>query len=85
MRNIIDKSKKVIFVLSMSLVLTGATVPIIPAKHVAAASTTVYTTETGKRYHSRKNCSGLNNANKIYTDTIDNAKKIGLTKCKKCW
>lgn len=46
---------------------------------------TVYTTETGKKYHCTKGCSGLNNANKIYTSTLSDAKARGLTPCSKCY
>lgn len=45
---------------------------------------TVYTTKTGKRYHSRSSCSGLNNANAIYESTLTAAKNKGLTPCEKC-
>ena len=48
-------------------------------------SGTVYTTETGKRYHSTKHCTGLNNANKIYDSTLSAAKDRGLTACNKCY
>ena len=46
---------------------------------------TVYTTETGKKYHCTKSCTGLNNANKIYTTTLSEAKDRGLTACSKCY
>lgn len=45
----------------------------------------VYTTKTGKRYHSRKTCSGLSNANAIYESTLSQAKGKGLTPCAKCY
>ena len=48
-------------------------------------SQTVYITETGKKYHSRESCSGLNNAKAIYDSTISEAKNRGLTPCSKCW
>lgn len=48
-------------------------------------TSTVYTTETGKKYHCTKNCSGLSNAKKIYTDTLSEAKTRGLTPCSKCY
>ena len=44
----------------------------------------VYVTETGKKYHSTKNCSGLNNANAIYDSTLSEAQGRGLTPCSKC-
>ena len=47
-------------------------------------SQTVYTTKTGKKYHSTKNCSGLNNANAIYDSTLSEAQGRGLTPCSKC-
>ena len=48
-------------------------------------SKTVYTTATGKRYHSTKNCSGLSNANAIYDSTLQDAQNQGLTPCAKCY
>ena len=45
----------------------------------------VYVTKTGKKYHSRKSCRGLNRAKKIYTSTLKKAKKRGLKKCKICY
>lgn len=47
-------------------------------------SKTVYVTETGKKYHSHKNCSGLSNANAVYESTIEDAENNGLTPCSKC-
>lgn len=49
------------------------------------ADTTVYTTKTGTKYHSTSSCSGLNNANEIFTGTESDAIAKGLTKCSKCW
>lgn len=46
---------------------------------------TVYITETGKRYHSTKHCTGLNNAKAIYDSTLSNAQSLGLTPCAKCY
>ena len=48
-------------------------------------SQTVYITKTGKKYHSTKNCSGLNNANAIYDSTLSEAQGKGLTACSKCY
>lgn len=47
-------------------------------------SQTVYITATGSKYHSRKNCPGLSNANTIYESTLEKAQKDGYTPCKKC-
>lgn len=47
-------------------------------------SKTVYITKTGTKYHSRKDCSGLSNANEIYDSTLQTAQKNGYTPCKKC-
>lgn len=47
-------------------------------------SQTVYTTATGKKYHSTKNCSGLSNAKAIYDSTLEDAKNQGLEPCSKC-
>ena len=46
---------------------------------------TVYTTATGSKYHCTKNCSGLSNAKKIYTNTLREAKTKGITACSKCY
>lgn len=48
-------------------------------------SKTVYTTATGKKYHSTKNCSGLSNAKAIYESTLSAAKDKGLGPCSKCY
>lgn len=50
-----------------------------------STSKKVYVTRTGKKYHSRKSCRGLNRAKKIYTSTLKKAKKRGLKKCKICY
>lgn len=47
-------------------------------------SQTVYTTKTGKRYHSTKTCPGLSQANAIYETPLEKAKEDGLTPCQKC-
>lgn len=47
-------------------------------------SQTVYTTKTGKRYHSTKTCPGLSQANAIYETPLEKAKENGLTPCQKC-
>lgn len=49
------------------------------------AEITVYTTKTGKKYHSAKDCTGLNSANNIYSETESSAKSKGLTRCSICW
>ena len=51
----------------------------------SGSSTTVYTTKTGTKYHSRKNCKGLRNANQIFESTKGQAENKGLDKCKLCW
>ena len=48
-------------------------------------SSKVYITKTGKKYHSRKGCRGLNNARKIYSTTKKKAKNKGLKPCKLCY
>ena len=45
----------------------------------------VYITRTGIRYHCKKNCWGLRNANAIYTVSLSTAKSKGLTKCQVCY
>lgn len=56
------------------------------AANAAAAVKTdkVYITKTGKRYHLKKSCSGLRNANAIYTTTKKKAVNKGLTPCHIC-
>ena len=46
---------------------------------------TVYTTETGKKYHSAKSCPGLSNAKEIYETPLKEAKAKGLSECLKCY
>lgn len=48
-------------------------------------SSTVYTTATGKKYHSTKSCKGLNNARNIYEKNESDAINSGLTKCDLCY
>ena len=45
---------------------------------------TVYITKTGSKYHSSKNCTGLNNANTIYESTLQEAQQKGLKPCITC-
>ena len=45
----------------------------------------VYTTKTGKKYHSTKSCRGLNNANTIYDSTLSEAKNKNLAPCDICY
>ena len=47
-------------------------------------SSIVYTTKTGKKYHLRTSCTGLNNAKTIYESTLSSAKSRGLTPCSIC-
>ena len=49
------------------------------------ADQTVYTTASGKKYHSTAQCSGLNNAKNIYEKSESEAIASGLTKCAICW
>ncbi len=49
-----------------------------------SSSQTVYITDTGKKYHSAKNCSGLSNAKAVYESTLSDAQAQGLTPCAKC-
>lgn len=46
---------------------------------------TVYTTETGKKYHRVKSCPGLSNAKEIYETLLKEAKEKGLSECLKCY
>ena len=50
----------------------------------ATATKTVYITPTGTKYHSRQNCTGLNNAKQISSVTLAVAESKGLTPCSKC-
>ncbi len=47
-------------------------------------TSTVYTTATGKKYHSSKGCRGLSNAKNIYTSTLSDAQSLGLDPCSIC-
>lgn len=58
--------------------------PTIDNSQQETNSQTVYITETGKKYHSTKNCSGLSNAKAIYDSTLSEAKNKGLGPCSKC-
>ena len=51
------------------------------SKPSTSNSKTVYTTKTGKKYHYKKSCKGLNNANSIISITLSKAKSQGLTLC----
>lgn len=46
---------------------------------------TVYYTATGTKYHSRKTCAGLSNANNIYSTDLQSAKSNNLGPCSKCY
>lgn len=46
---------------------------------------TVYITATGSKYHRRKSCNGLNNANEIYETTLSEAEAAGFEPCGICW
>ncbi len=83
----IKNLQKTLIAVVFSTVLTATAVPNITTPVILAKSSTsvVYITETGKRYHASKKCRGLNNANAIYDATVDEAKNLGLTKCKICW
>ena len=77
-----NKKKKIIIALVLVVCFIHGTVS--PAMLIGADQT-VYTTETGKKYHKKKSCKGLNNARNIYTTTESQAKSRGLTKCSICW
>ena len=51
---------------------------------ITSSSSTVYITKTGKKYHLKKSCDGLENAHAIYKTTKSKAKSRGLTLCKIC-
>ena len=48
------------------------------------ATEIVYITQTGKKYHATKSCTGLNNAKAIYETTLSNAQSQGLGPCARC-
>ena len=54
-------------------------------KEQDTASKTVYVTETGKKYHSTKSCSGLSNAKAVYEATLTEAQSRNLGPCSKCY
>lgn len=49
----------------------------------ASKNKTVYTTKTGKKYHSTRNCRGLSNANEIFE--VKESEVGSLEKCSICW
>lgn len=55
------------------------------AQEEARNNATVYVTATGSKYHSRKGCSGLSNANSISEMTRAQAEANGLEPCAKCY
>lgn len=75
--------KKAVAVL-VAFVLTGASVPVIPATDCQAKTTYVYYTPKGKKYHSSKNCRTLKRSRTIKKTTLQKAKKMKLTACKVC-
>lgn len=48
------------------------------------SSKTVYTTQTGSKYHMSKNCRGLSRAKKIYSTALSDAKESGFEPCNIC-
>ena len=44
--------------------------------------TMVWIPKTGKRYHSRSNCSNMKNPSEV---TLSEAEELGYTPCQKCW
>ena len=64
---------------------SGAIVSFIKSGVPTHFEPTVYTTETGKKYHSAKSCPGLSNANEIYETPLKEAKEKGLSECLKCY
>ena len=72
--------KKRIITLMLSLALILGMIPIN-----SIADRTVYITKTGSKYHSTKECSGLNRAKSIYSCSESEAQSKGLTKCSICW
>ena len=72
--------KKRIVTLMLSLALLLGMIPIN-----SIADRTVYITRTGSKYHSTKDCSGLNRAKSIYSCSESEAQSRGLTKCSICW
>ncbi len=63
-----------------TIIKSGEKIP----KIEKTTSETVYITETGQKYHSRKSCPGLSRANAIYETTLEKAQKQGFTPCSKC-
>lgn len=74
------KLKHMILSVSLSLVMVATPVAGDAFQITASAEATVYITPTGKKYHKKK-C-----GNGTYTKVkLSKAKKLGLTKCKKCY
>ncbi len=55
-----------------------------PQVAVAASAKVYVAPDSGKKYHSSKDCRGLSNANEIVKMTKKKAKDQGYTKCKIC-
>lgn len=76
-----QKIKKMLLTIAMVTIMT-----VVPAGEIStttilyAKEQIVYVTRTGKKYHKRKCGNG-----KYYKSTLSNAKKKGLTACKKCY
>lgn len=78
---VMQKIKKTLLTIALVTIMA-----VLPAGEISTTTTlyakeqTVYVTRTGKKYHKRKCGNG-----KYYKSTLSDAKKRGLTACKKCY
>lgn len=63
---------------------TPPSIPPVASQPEVGTTQIVYIAETGEKYHSRRDCRGLNNANAIYDVTLSEAQK-NKTACKICY
>ena len=58
------------------------TLDVSPTAKPTQEESTVWISQSGKRYHSNPNCSGMENPSKV---TQEEAENMGYTPCKKCY
>ena len=64
-------------------IITPAPKPTVaPTPQPQKSSEMVWIPRTGQRYHRNQNCSGMKNPSYV---TIEEAKRLGFTPCKKCY
>ena len=63
---------------------TASTTKTVTATQISQATGLVWLSATGSKYHSIRNCSGMN-PDKAYQVTLQEALAKGKTQCKDCW